>query len=93
MSIGNTVELFDKNYFGSMKQAFIKSVAANGHMIELFYRPMKKKELPNAKKCEQLMSECVKGDNEKTFWVTAFSQLFHPVGWAKEVGHVEDLPL
>ena len=91
--VGNLVEVIDKNYLGSMRHAFVKSVAASGHLVELFYKPLTKKEM-QGQTCKQLMYECDDADYvlANTFWVTPCSRLFHPVGWAKDVGHTIDQP-
>ena len=91
--VGNLVEVIDKNYLGSMRHAFVKSITANGHLIELFYRPLTKKETQN-QTCKQLMYNSDDSDSvlANTFWVTPCSRLFHPIGWSKDVGHTYDPP-
>ncbi|XP_075259746.1 MBT domain-containing protein 1-like isoform X2 [Convolutriloba macropyga] len=90
LSVGKTVEALDKTYFGSVRQAFIKNITANGHIVELYYRPLKKKQMIPGKTCEEMMEDDDSVDNH--FWVTPSSTLIHPVGWAKEVNHTNDTP-
>ena len=43
LTVGNTVEVLDKSFFGKVAQAFVKTIAANGHLIEFYYRPIDKR--------------------------------------------------
>ncbi|XP_063727909.1 lethal(3)malignant brain tumor-like protein 2 isoform X1 [Symsagittifera roscoffensis] len=90
LTVGNTVEVLDKSFFGKVAQAFVKTIAANGHLIEFYYRPIDKRGVMKGKSCLEQMEFDDSVDN--SFWVTPFSTLCHPVGWAREVGHKNDAP-